>query len=723
MSEAEDLREACDDLLGSLDASIAIVERLAAENLGVAALMRVHRGARARARRLLAGLPDLPARDDDTEDLLRGVVRLDFPAVAATDAAIDAPMPVTNVPAKVPLLDDEAGDEDDTAQGALRAQLRALREAIGDAADDEHDELFDDNEGEETAPARAAVPATAAVDALVAFEDDANAYVPVEVEPLDDEEAEGPGPARALATPADLSDEFVNFDEPLVQIDEESVAGAAPSYVTYDEPAPPRAAPRREAPTVEAAPTARVEVAEDAEPLSVASMALGSSALVEFDEPLVRVDGPKARRDEDEGLFSGSGVAPTPNLARLPAKPPAAPKARAASEETFDLMPDVEETEVGLKPLPVSATTTDLEAVDDDNSAGEVLLPSQVASRAPARPMIVRPAARGGSSAAARVAAKTGAAPAEPTAPASDARLVPAESTDSEATPGTAMGRAVAPPTKSAEPTISPPVGAKSAARAQRPAPGSVPTIRESGEARPRGAAVQLGVGDQAGTPKVLGLEEEFEPLEMGEAEGDVPVGEGFQIQVEEYDDVYEEIEEEKPDVMPVPAPPPPPRVGPGKAEIRALLDEAHEAVKGGQNERAVDLFSDVLDADPDNVEGHIGRGRLYLDLADYARAMSDFTVAEDIDENSPEPQVAIGDLYFARKDYRKAIDYFSAALQMSPNHAMAYCRRGISHYYRKNYVEALDDLLRAQRIDNEIPNISTFVAMAKKKAPPPPRR
>ena len=50
------------------------------------------------------------------------------------------------------------------------------------------------------------------------------------------------------------------------------------------------------------------------------------------------------------------------------------------------------------------------------------------------------------------------------------------------------------------------------------------------------------------------------------------------------------------------------------------------------------------------------------------------------------------------------------------PNHAMAMCRRGISHYYRKNYDTAVADLTRAQALDPDIPNISTYVGMAKRK-------
>ena len=90
--------------------------------------------------------------------------------------------------------------------------------------------------------------------------------------------------------------------------------------------------------------------------------------------------------------------------------------------------------------------------------------------------------------------------------------------------------------------------------------------------------------------------------------------------------------------------------------------------------------------------------------------------VAEEVDDQSAEPKVAIGDLYFHRKDYRKAIECFDTALQMSPNHAMAFCRRGISHYYRKNYQQALVDLEKASSIDPDIPNIASFISMAKRK-------
>lgn len=254
----------------------------------------------------------------------------------------------------------------------------------------------------------------------------------------------------------------------------------------------------------------------------------------------------------------------------------------------------------------------------------------------------------------------------------------------------------------------------------------SVPTIRDSNDnSRPRAAAIQLNAGGTGG--RVLGLEEEEEPIAVGEAdeEYEAEAGGGFSLSLQEHEEDYDDYDdyEEEPEeqggfeeeealiaqAIPVPA-------GPTPEEIAATFASAQAAAAGGHLQQGAELYSDVIDADPDNVAAHVARGRLYLDLGDYSRAMSDFMVAEEIAADSPEPQVAIGDLYFARKDYRKAIEYFNAALDMSPNHAMAFCRRGISHYYRKNYQDALNDLLKAQRIQPDIPNIMTYVSMAKKK-------
>jgi tetratricopeptide (TPR) repeat protein len=256
----------------------------------------------------------------------------------------------------------------------------------------------------------------------------------------------------------------------------------------------------------------------------------------------------------------------------------------------------------------------------------------------------------------------------------------------------------------------------------------AIPTIRDETTPKPRAAAIQLGSEGEA--PQMLGDEDEDEPIEVGGVEDedllDHDAAEGLTLELEEawdeaWDDEEEEEEEEEEDLLelgeealePIDEEPP----GYTPEEVEELLARAQRAAKQGNIEAGVNFYSDILDSDPDHVGAYIGRGRLYLDVGDYSRAMSDFTVAEDLAPESPESQVAVGDLYFARKDYQKAIEYFDAALDIQPDHAMAFCRRGISHYYRRNYKQALEDLNAAVKLDRDIPNIKTFVSMAKKKA------
>jgi Flp pilus assembly protein TadD len=150
---------------------------------------------------------------------------------------------------------------------------------------------------------------------------------------------------------------------------------------------------------------------------------------------------------------------------------------------------------------------------------------------------------------------------------------------------------------------------------------------------------------------------------------------------------------------------------------LDALLVRARAATREGDFRQAVSIYSDLLDGSPEHLESRVERGRAYLDLGDYNRAMSDFVVAEDLVPDSPMPLVAIGDLHFARKDYARAIECFDLALSIAPDHAMAWCRRGVSHANRGHPEQAQRDLLQAKKLDPDIPNLDSHLALAKRKA------
>jgi tetratricopeptide (TPR) repeat protein len=248
----------------------------------------------------------------------------------------------------------------------------------------------------------------------------------------------------------------------------------------------------------------------------------------------------------------------------------------------------------------------------------------------------------------------------------------------------------------------------------------AVPLIRDQSTPKPRAAAIQLGT--DLGHSVVLGTEEEDEPIAVGGAEDDEDYDydpedydpdAGFVLNVAEYEEVDEDDYDD--DAEPTAEPELVPELA--QVDIAQSLKKAKQAAEEGDLHDAIDLFSDVLDAEYENVEALVGRGRAQLVLGDFARAMSDFTIAAETAPEDPEPCIAIGDLYFERKDYRSAIEYYDAGLTADPSHAMGFCRRGISHYSRKDYGTAVLDLNKAQQLNPELANIKTYISMAKKKA------
>lgn len=496
---------------------------------------------------------------------------------------------------------------------------------------------------------------------------------------VDDEPwVEGDAPDDEAAAPATSGDAWVTYEELGEEEDEEL-------YISVDDIEP--------APVAEAAPPARgdqpsyvsyedaggeLDIDDDLITQTGDLLAEDDDRATEFDDegetlvvemPVEQVSAPMDFSEVgEETLITIDDPLPLTALEEEVELELDEPAAFVEEVETFDLIPDLTDSALSLEPLDEEEETS-IQALEDLRRVVESSQPApeRTAPRGTPRPV----AARAGTPAGASARVKAGAG---------------------------LYGNS-----------------------------GSVPTIRDGDAPRPRAAAIQLSANASSG--RMVGLEEEEEPIEIGavedydeelEMEYDDEDGGGFRLQVQEYDDDLEPYEEELEDeevVIEAVAPARPQRRAPTAQEIAALFQRAREAAETGDMQRGTDLYSDVIDSDPENIDAYVGRGRLYLDLGDYSRAMSDFMIAEDLAPTNPEPQIAIGDLYFARKDYRKAIDYFNAALEVSPDHAMAFCRRGISHYYRKNYRDSLEDLQRAQEIDGDIPNIGTYINMARKKA------
>jgi len=149
---------------------------------------------------------------------------------------------------------------------------------------------------------------------------------------------------------------------------------------------------------------------------------------------------------------------------------------------------------------------------------------------------------------------------------------------------------------------------------------------------------------------------------------------------------------------------------------IARYLQRAQEMRGRRQGAAAMELYSKVVDLDPDNYEARIGRGVLSLEAKDYKRAVEEFTAAEKIDGSRPASALGLAEVHFHRKQFNKAIRHYTQCLKLDDQLAQAYCNRGLSYYYQKNYKKAFLDLMRAYDLDPGLPNIKKYLKLVRNK-------
>jgi tetratricopeptide (TPR) repeat protein len=116
-----------------------------------------------------------------------------------------------------------------------------------------------------------------------------------------------------------------------------------------------------------------------------------------------------------------------------------------------------------------------------------------------------------------------------------------------------------------------------------------------------------------------------------------------------------------EPVVKPAPEPPQP-------KSPRALLAEATRMRLRGSVERALDLYGQVVSAQPDNAEALAGRGLCYLDLSRYAPAEASFQAALRVDPEQADALLGLAETYRSQGRRADAIQYFEKYLAFYPD-------------------------------------------------------
>jgi serine/threonine protein kinase/Flp pilus assembly protein TadD len=139
------------------------------------------------------------------------------------------------------------------------------------------------------------------------------------------------------------------------------------------------------------------------------------------------------------------------------------------------------------------------------------------------------------------------------------------------------------------------------------------------------------------------------------------------------------------------------------QAASALAIERAAAAEARGQWQSAIDQYSAALVQWP-SPAAHLGRGRCYLNLAQYQRAIDDLT---QVKTESPQAAAAAlaaaylgsGTAYLDQGNYDPAIAQLSQAASLDSADARIYSRRGVAWFHKNDFQKAVDDFSTAIRI------------------------
>ncbi len=151
--------------------------------------------------------------------------------------------------------------------------------------------------------------------------------------------------------------------------------------------------------------------------------------------------------------------------------------------------------------------------------------------------------------------------------------------------------------------------------------------------------------------------------------------------------------------------------------DLGALVQAGSDALAEGDLRTALETFERVIDAFPDQPEGHNNLGALYSSLGDLTRAEACFTRVVELVPDNPHVLYNRGVVRSRNEDYAGARDDFQAALKLAPSDADIHNNLGVADFLLGRHAPARRHFERALQLrpdyDNALLNLCDLVAAA----------
>ncbi|MEB3214673.1 MAG: tetratricopeptide repeat protein, partial [Nostocales cyanobacterium 94392] len=113
------------------------------------------------------------------------------------------------------------------------------------------------------------------------------------------------------------------------------------------------------------------------------------------------------------------------------------------------------------------------------------------------------------------------------------------------------------------------------------------------------------------------------------------------------------------------------------RVKERLVILDQNSTNERENHQRAIEVFTQVIEISPSDAVGYKKRGNVHCDLGDYRRAIEDFTKAIQINPYDADAYFYRGNAFYELGDKPEAIEDYTQAIKINPNDADAYINRG----------------------------------------------
>ena len=135
-------------------------------------------------------------------------------------------------------------------------------------------------------------------------------------------------------------------------------------------------------------------------------------------------------------------------------------------------------------------------------------------------------------------------------------------------------------------------------------------------------------------------------------------------------------------------------------SEKKVTIEDAHNALKFNNFDKAVELYSNLIDNYSKYAPFFYGRGMAYYYLNKNQEAESDFQKAINLDNNYFDAQLGLALVLIGEGKNKKSYDFLNKAIQINPNSSDAFYSRGLLNYVEQNFTNSVEDFSEAIKLN-----------------------